>query len=216
LAPQPRYTSRSPSPFADEKPPLPPKKADSNKRPPYSFPHPTPGPPPTERGNPQQSLPPLPKRLPLRKRDRIILSADLILSTVEESARQILDVGTNEFSKVVAHRHGQEAGENAALAAGTARNLALVYIDMRGIGRRAIIRKTGREFVKAGIRNRNSSRQQDAVISNQQQSPYDQYPGTPPRAVPSTSIPTRSEVPPPYGGSHPVPPLPPRSYEKKG
>lgn len=34
---------------------------------------------------------------------------------------------------------------------GTARNLALVYVDMRGIGRRALLKQAGTEFVKGRV-----------------------------------------------------------------
>jgi len=35
--------------------------------------------------------------------------------------------------------------------AGTARNVGLVYVDMRGIGRRALLKRTARNFVKARV-----------------------------------------------------------------
>jgi len=35
--------------------------------------------------------------------------------------------------------------------AGSARNVCLVYIDMRGIGRRALLKTAGKEFVKARV-----------------------------------------------------------------
>jgi spartin len=55
-------------------------------------------------GDYSQGPPALPERLPLRKRDRIILSADLILSTIEESARAVIDAGQHEITKVVTHK----------------------------------------------------------------------------------------------------------------
>jgi spartin len=67
-------------------------------RPPY-MPQSNPG--YTERG---EGPPPLPPRLHLRKRDRIILSADLILSTIEESARQFLDAGQSDITQVLTHK----------------------------------------------------------------------------------------------------------------
>jgi len=175
-------------------------------------------------GNAQEGPPPLPLRPSLRKRDKIILSADLILGTMEESARRILDTGSDELTKVVGHKRGQEAGENAALATGAARNIALVYIDMRGIGRRAIIRKTGKEFVKARISNHTMPRLQD--VSNpgqfQQQStpqyPQAQYPGTSSSFndyEPYNSAPLYPAIPPRHPGSSPKPPPPPRPIEKK-
>jgi spartin len=35
---------------------------------------------------------------------------------------------------------------------GTAKNVGLVYIDMRGVGRRALIKRVGKEYVKSRAR----------------------------------------------------------------
>jgi hypothetical protein len=39
-----------------------------------------------------------------------------------------------------------------SLLTGTTKNVGLVYIDMRGIGRRALLRKVGKEYVKSRVR----------------------------------------------------------------
>jgi spartin len=46
-------------------------------------------------------------------------------------------------------RYGADAGETARHVTGTAKNVALVYIDMRGIGRKALLKRAGKQFVKA-------------------------------------------------------------------
>jgi Senescence-associated protein len=48
-------------------------------------------------------------------------------------------------------RYGPAAAENARLATGTVRNVVLVYIDMKGIGRKALLRTMGKEYVKARV-----------------------------------------------------------------
>jgi spartin len=50
------------------------------------------------------------------------------------------------------HRYGEDAGNNARALTGTAKNVGVVYIDMRGIGRRALIKKVGKEYVSSKIR----------------------------------------------------------------
>ena len=47
------------------------------------------------------------------------------------------------------HRFGPDAQRSTHLATHTARNIVLVYVDVRGFARRALITKTGKEFVKA-------------------------------------------------------------------
>ncbi|KAF8163687.1 hypothetical protein B0H34DRAFT_765375 [Crassisporium funariophilum] len=121
-------------------PPLPPRRSTS--------PAPPPLPPRTASGTPEGSAPMQPR---LSTKDHILISADLILSTIDDSTRRVLDVGTQELSKVMGHKYGAEAAESSSLLAGTARNVGLVYVDMRGIGRRALLKSAGKNFVKARI-----------------------------------------------------------------
>ncbi|KAF7353750.1 Senescence domain-containing protein [Mycena venus] len=90
-------------------------------------------------------------RVALALKARILLSADLIWSTIDNSTKRILDSGTHNLGAVVGHKYGAEAAESSLLMAGTAQNLALVYIDLRGIGRRALLRRAGKEFIKGRI-----------------------------------------------------------------
>jgi spartin len=101
----------------------------------------------------------------------VLLSADLILSTLDRSARQLLDGGTEAFATVVGHKHvilyplsfhmltklvcryGPDAAHSSMLLAGTARNIGLVYVDMAGIGRRALLKRAGLQFVKTCLSN---------------------------------------------------------------
>lgn len=55
----------------------------------------------------------------------------------------------------IRHRYGAEAARSAGLITGVTANIVAVYIDMRGIGRRAIVRRAGKEFVKARMSNYN-------------------------------------------------------------
>lgn len=53
--------------------------------------------------------------------------------------------------KLMTHRYGPEAQQSTHLASHTARNVVLVYVDMRGFARRALLQKAGTEFVKARV-----------------------------------------------------------------
>lgn len=48
-------------------------------------------------------------------------------------------------------RYGPDAQHSTHLASHTARNVVLVYVDMRGFARRALLKKAGKEFVKARV-----------------------------------------------------------------
>jgi len=49
--------------------------------------------------------PPLPPRPALRTRDKLILSADAVLSTIDESIKRIVDTSSEEITRVVAHKY---------------------------------------------------------------------------------------------------------------
>lgn len=48
-------------------------------------------------------------------------------------------------------RYGPDAAHNSMLLAETARNIGLVYVDMAGIGRRALLKRAGIQFVKGRL-----------------------------------------------------------------
>ncbi|KIK62436.1 hypothetical protein GYMLUDRAFT_96048 [Collybiopsis luxurians FD-317 M1] len=130
-SPPPPYSS-TPNPSINAKPPLPPRLGENPPLPPHS----------------DDSAPPLPPRA-LNKKAKLILSADLILSTLDESAKQLLNVGSRDATRVVAHQYGAEAAQSTSLMAGTVRNVALVYIDLHGIGRKALVKRVAKQYVKS-------------------------------------------------------------------
>ena len=49
------------------------------------------------------------------------------------------------------NRYGPDAQRSTHLVSHTARNVVLVYVDMRGFARRALLKRAGKEFVKARV-----------------------------------------------------------------
>ncbi|KAL1662014.1 hypothetical protein GGF50DRAFT_129074 [Schizophyllum commune] len=138
----PPWTSGPPSPH--------PGYGDGNETGPP--PRGTSGPPPGVAGSGGSGAPGAPPPLPpreLKTRDRVLLSADLILSTIDDSTRQLIEAGVVNFGKVMGHRYGKDAGETSTMAARTAQNVGLVYIDLSGLGRRALIKRAGKHYVKS-------------------------------------------------------------------
>ncbi|OBZ75409.1 hypothetical protein A0H81_04903 [Grifola frondosa] len=88
---------------------------------------------------------------------KVVLSANLLLATVDDSARRVLDVGSERLGAVVNHKYGPAAAHSTNLATHTARNVVLVYIDMRGFARRALITKAGKEWIKSRVENNKNS-----------------------------------------------------------
>lgn len=100
-------------------------------------------------------------QLPLKT--RILLSADMLLTTVERSATHLIENGTARSSEALGHRYGSDAGNAALLMGQTARNVGIVYIDARGVGRRALLKKAGKRYLKAKLGKR------DVVLASDEQ-----------------------------------------------
>ncbi|GJE87993.1 Senescence domain-containing protein [Phanerochaete sordida] len=94
---------------------------------------------------------PEPPRGPPGIKDKLLMSANLIITTVDDSARRMFEVSTDRIGAVVGHKYGSEAQRTTHLASHTARNVVLVYVDMRGFARRALLKRTGKEFIKARV-----------------------------------------------------------------
>jgi len=81
----------------------------------------------------------------------ILTSADLILSTLDNSSRRVFRTGTEQFGKVVSHKYGPEAAHSSLMLTGTARNIGLFFVDVSGFGRRVLV-KSGTAFVRGRVR----------------------------------------------------------------
>lgn len=90
------------------------------------------------------------KKRPLLNRS--LLAVDSVLSSLEAATNQLISSGTTAASQMASHRYGNEAGEAVAQVGGSARNAVLVYVDVRGMGRRAILKSTAKGYVKARLR----------------------------------------------------------------
>lgn len=84
--------------------------------------------------------------------NRTVVAIDAILSASEVAANNLITAGTAAASSAVAHKYGTDAGHATALVGGTVRNVVLVYVDVRGVGRRSLLKGTAKGFVKARLR----------------------------------------------------------------
>jgi spartin len=100
--------------------------------------------------------------------NRIMLAGEVVLTSLEATAHELINTGTAAASTAAGqvplflhwqvltddrHKFGAEAGHATALAGGAVRNVAVVYIDVRGIGRKALLKGTAKGFVKARLQN---------------------------------------------------------------
>ncbi|KAI1783422.1 hypothetical protein LXA43DRAFT_977150 [Ganoderma leucocontextum] len=155
---------------SDGKPPLPPRHSASaaptlgSGAPPRGK-SPAPGSTPDASG----SSTPAGGAKPLGRRGKLALSANLILATVDDSIRRTWDVGSERATAVVAHKYGPEAAKSTHLAAHTAKNVTLVYIDMRGLARKALIRRAGKHWAKARFGGGAGREMSGLVVDRQEQ-----------------------------------------------
>ncbi|EIW70363.1 hypothetical protein TREMEDRAFT_68017 [Tremella mesenterica DSM 1558] len=85
--------------------------------------------------------------------NKLLLAGEVVLTSLEATAHELIDVGTAAASSAAGHKFGPEAGKATALVGGSVRNVAVVYIDVRGVGRRALLKSTAKGFVKARLKN---------------------------------------------------------------
>jgi len=87
--------------------------------------------------------------------NRVLLSTNMILSAVEQSATTIIKGGSDSIAQGVHHKYGAHAGEAAESIGQSVQNVSVVYIDARGVGRRAVLKRMGKGVFKAKMGKRN-------------------------------------------------------------
>jgi spartin len=75
----------------------------------------------------------------------------IILASLSASTARVIDAGGAAVSAAVSHKYGPVAGDNVTLAAGMMGNVVLVYIDLRGLGRRAIVKRMAKNWIKGHV-----------------------------------------------------------------
>jgi len=82
------------------------------------------------------------------------MSTDLLLSTIETSAQSLVVHTTNNAAAGLGHKYGPEMGTAVRIMGDSVKNVGVVYIDYRGVGRRALIRKAGKRVIRGKMGNR--------------------------------------------------------------
>jgi spartin len=73
---------------------------------------------------------------------------------------RLVDAGGAAVTAAVTHKFGAAAGENVALVGRTARNIVLVYVDIRGLGRPVIVKRVAKTWIDGHVA---SARQEAAA-----------------------------------------------------
>ncbi|CAM1503086.1 Fc.00g078620.m01.CDS01 [Cosmosporella sp. VM-42] len=99
--------------------------------------------------------------------NKSLMAFNLVVDSMEQAGRNLLTGTSSSVTTVVGHRWGAEAGEVSKNLGGGFKNVGLVYIDVTGVSRRAILKsvakgmvvgkvKGGGEIIVGGNSNNNS------------------------------------------------------------
>ncbi|OAV96574.1 hypothetical protein PTTG_01011 [Puccinia triticina 1-1 BBBD Race 1] len=77
-----------------------------------------------------------------------LVAFNTVMDSLETGGKKVLATAGDTTTEVVTHAYGAEAGQIAHRANHAVRNVGLVYIDARGVTRRAILKSVGKAAVR--------------------------------------------------------------------
>ncbi|KAK5005983.1 hypothetical protein LTR28_007029 [Elasticomyces elasticus] len=84
--------------------------------------------------------------------NKSMIAFSTIADGIAYSGKNLMTSSGAAASTVVGHRYGEQAGSLAAELAGGAKNVGLVYIDVTGVSRRAVIKSVAKGMVVGKVR----------------------------------------------------------------
>jgi spartin len=85
--------------------------------------------------------------------NRSMIAFSTIADGIATSGKNLLEQSGSAASTVVGHRYGPEAGSITSSLAGGVKNVGLVYIDVTGVSRRAVLKSVAKGMVVGRVRN---------------------------------------------------------------
>ncbi|PVI08302.1 hypothetical protein DM02DRAFT_607753 [Periconia macrospinosa] len=86
--------------------------------------------------------------------NKSMIAFSTVADGISHSGRSLLTTGGAAVSAAVGHKYGAEAGSLSADLAGGVKNVGLVYIDVTGVSRRAIITSVAKGMVVGRVRDK--------------------------------------------------------------
>lgn len=84
--------------------------------------------------------------------NKSLIAFSTVMDGIATSGKSLLDTSGAAASTMVGHRYGDEAGAMATHLAGGVKNVGLVYIDVTGVSRRALIKSVAKGMVVGKVR----------------------------------------------------------------
>lgn len=85
--------------------------------------------------------------------NKSLMAFNTLADGVEKAGRNLLENSSNATTKVVEHRWGPDAGDVSRSLGGGVKNVGLVYIDVTGVSRRAILKSVAKGMVVGRVAN---------------------------------------------------------------
>lgn len=84
--------------------------------------------------------------------NKSLIAFSTVMDGIATSGRTLLETGGGAASTVVGHKWGEQAGSLAGDLAGGVKNVGLVYIDVTGVSRKAVIKSVAKGMVVGRVR----------------------------------------------------------------
>ena len=84
--------------------------------------------------------------------NKSLMAFNTVVDGMEQAGRTLLTSTSSSVSHVVEHRWGPEAGEVSRNLGGGFKNVGLVYIDVTGVSRRAILKSVAKGMVVGNVK----------------------------------------------------------------
>lgn len=84
--------------------------------------------------------------------NKSLMAFSTIADGIDHAGRSLMSSGSTAATTMVTHRWGAEAGELSKHLGGSVKNVGLVYIDVTGVSRKAIIKAVGKGMVVGKVK----------------------------------------------------------------
>lgn len=84
--------------------------------------------------------------------NKSLMAFNTVIDGMEQAGRNLLTGTSSSMSQVVEHKWGPEAGEVSRNLGGGFKNVGLVYIDVTGVSRRAVLKSVARGMVVGNVK----------------------------------------------------------------
>ncbi|KAI1821952.1 senescence-associated protein-domain-containing protein [Xylaria intraflava] len=97
--------------------------------------------------------------------NKSLMAFSTVADGIDHATKSLLNSASSSATTMVTHRWGDEAGELTKHIGGSVKNVALVYVDVTGVSRKAIIKAVGKGMVVGKV-NIGNNQTADVIVGN--------------------------------------------------